>query len=190
MIVKTGEKITHVVSQSAVIQFLAQNHHSFDSILNNTVEDRVLKDGMFQVQSGFTPRLDVDSDDDGQPGSMSALDTFRLMFHKKVSSLPIITRDHTILSTIASRDLKLLFVEKSLDPLLLPVEDYVAGVRRLNVQVEGFPYIVVETTSSYEKVLLKVNATKVQRLYIINEERVPVGVVTLKDILHRIGTSL
>jgi len=175
-----NKHISHIVSQSAVVQFIAKNHTIFESSLLRKVEDKVTNTPLIKCDSGG---------EDEVSRSPTALDAFKLMSTNNISAVPVVRDRKTLISSITSRDLKLLFAEQSLDALLIPVEDYIARVRCLNVQTEGFPYIVVDLGASYDKALLKLAATKVQRLYIINSDKIPVGVLTLKEIIcHLLAT--
>jgi len=165
-------QISHIISQFSVINLLAQHHKEFESIFQLTIEETGL--GLRQI-------ISCESD-------TSALEAYQTM-SQKMSSIPIV-QSNSIISILSVRDLKLLFVEHSLDVLSLSAEEFVGRVRRLNFESEGFPYIVVTKESTIEKALFKLVATKVQRVFIIDENKRPIGVITLRDIIKYVVDSL
>jgi CBS domain-containing protein len=65
------------------------------------------------------------------------------------------------------------------------VRDYLAVTRALVIgkkRAEGLVYC--EREKSLVEVMNRINETRVHRLYVVDEQRKPVGVVSLTDIYH------
>merc|ERR1711879_103560 len=117
------------------------------------------------------------------PADMVAFDAFMTMHKEGLSSLAVVSGNGEIFENISATDLKGALTD--FKRLLLSVRDYLAVTRALVIgkkRAEGLVYC--EREKSLVEVMNRINETRVHRLYVVDEQRKPVGVVSLTDIYH------
>lgn len=114
---------------------------------------------------------------------MTAFDAFMKMHKEGLSSLAVISGNGDIFENISATDLKGALTD--FKRLMLPVRDYLALTRALVLgkkRAEGLIYC--ELDRSLAEMLSLINTNGVHRVYVIDEQRKPVGVVSLTDVCH------
>ncbi|ELR13874.1 CBS domain containing protein [Acanthamoeba castellanii str. Neff] len=117
------------------------------------------------------------------PADMVAFDAFMTMHKEGLSSLAVVSGNGEIFENISATDLKGALTD--FKRLLLSVRDYLAVTRAVVIgkkRAEGLVYC--EREKSLVEVMNRINETRVHRLYVVDEQRKPVGVVSLTDICH------
>jgi len=174
IVIKEGDKISAIISQATVIQLLAKHVEELNSLETTVQENSV---GLKPIETCSV--------------TLPALEVFRKMTSNQLTSLPLVDEDSTIVTIISSRDLRLVFDEKSLLPLFLAAEDFVSAVRCSNPTItDPYPYIVVVPDATLKSVLLKLATTKVRRVFVVDERRHPIGVITLREMIQYVFKNL
>lgn len=185
-VVDTTGVVTGVISQSWLVRWLNIHKLALGSeLMNTTVADLALVSG---------PELVVSVKDD-----VHAVDAFKAMVDNGVTSCAIVDKDDGSLITVLSvRDLKVLRGavkdnihdhEFNFSSLFAPVMDFVAASRMMNLRT--FPAVVgIKASTSFSQVIAKFAATGLHRLFVIDDSRVPIGVVSLGDVIRAIPTRV
>jgi len=93
------------------------------------------------------------------------------------------------MANISARDLRSLQHDARLFRRLYhSVGEFVTAVRQADFKAVH-PGICCTFDDSFQKVVLKLAATRIHRIYVIDEHRFPVGVVSLHDVLLKILES-
>jgi len=158
-----------ILSPSSIISYLS--HHVTDPFLHQILAEK--------VNSAF-PRKEVLSVDRSTP----VIIAIQLLNSHRANSLAILENGH-LQSTFTLKDLKYLHEPRKFTKLFQEIGDYITEIRRSSPK-SIFPAIHCYTTSSLESVLLRLTATRIHRMFIVdpNSSHIPVGVVSLRDLLE------
>lgn len=168
VVILENGKVAHIVTHSDILTFLLK-HDSF-AAFKQTVESLAL--GTHHIVSIKEDAL--------------AIHAFMLINEKKLSALPILSEDGEVISVVSSRDMRLLVVQsvKNFDLLSVPIMDFIRISRQVNLTAKtSYPYIWCKMDSTLELVMKRLHATHVHRLIIVNNERQPIGVLSLTDLI-------
>jgi len=162
---KEGEIIS-IISKSTVVTFLK------DLIDDDTRMAATLKDAKVGTRGGL---LTATSDH-------RAIDAFAKIAASGISHLALINEQSALFGNVSVKDIK-----KGLDGFgffLMPAFDYINTIRR-EALTENHPAIHASETDTVGRTLKRLAIIKIHRLYITHpNERIPIGVVTLGDILQ------
>jgi len=123
-----------------------------------------------------------------------AIDAFSLMRHHGHSFVPVVNEDRQLISVISARDIQVLSLgEDGFKMLNLPVLDFLSTVRQLS-PVDKYPFIFCFSNSTIDLVVKRLKATRVNRLLVINEDKFPIGVVSVAHLAqyivgHNVSTN-
>jgi CBS domain-containing protein len=120
---------------------------------------------------------------------MTAFDAFMKMHKENLSSVAVVSGNGEIFENLSATDLKGALTD--FKRLLLPVRDYLAATRALVLakkRTEGLVHC--DRDRSLVEVLRLINEALVHRVYVVDEQRKPVGVVSLTDIYHSLQRVL
>eukprot|EP00824_Muranothrix_gubernata_P014136 TRINITY_DN29265_c0_g1_i2.p1 TRINITY_DN29265_c0_g1~~TRINITY_DN29265_c0_g1_i2.p1 ORF type:complete len:320 (+),score=70.25 TRINITY_DN29265_c0_g1_i2:80-961(+) len=160
--------LLNILTQSAVIKFLAARTDNLGDLGACTVEE--LKMGV----------RDVVTVDEGQ----SALDAFRIMYRAKVTGLPILDENKKAFGTISAKDLKGIERNEQLySTLYFPVTGFINRIRQENLRAT-YPVMNCKESDNMKKVIGKLAAAGVHRLWILGDGHELKGVVSLRDCLQ------
>jgi len=164
--------VLNLITQSHIIDFLYQNIDKIGSKMNKPVGD-FFKNIIYSVK------------EDEQ-----AIEAFKLMMEKNVSGVAIVDEEGKVKGNISSRDLKAIATDGSLFWRLYSK----AYLFRQNARKEADPTpprgtVTVHKGDSLGEVIKKLAENKIHRVYVIDEERRPLGVISLRDVLVEILSS-
>jgi len=174
-----SNKIVNIITQSGVIQFLAKNIEKLGARAKMTVQEL-----------GVGLEHSVIKINQSQP----AIEAFKIMDEKQVSAAAIVDDKNVLINTISVTDIKYLAIEegRKFRSLISSVLDYIGQVRQNEPQDpvwEGktrFPAIHCYPEYTLEKVILKLASTRVHRLFIVDHDHHPIGVISLRDIMQEL----
>jgi len=159
-VLHNDSSLTSVISQSDIIQFLAKHIQSIGPISQKTVAN---------IQQFHKEVVTVDID-------TKAIDAFYLTYIVAVSAVAVVNKEGVLVTTISVSDLRGI-TETKLSSLCTPVLECLQNFD------QGVPMPQTVTSSStFETVILKLAKMRVHRLWIVNEQGKPVGVISLSDI--------
>jgi len=117
-----------------------------------------------------------------------ALEVFGLMDANRVSSIAIVDEDGELVANASTSDIGPALWLDGRPPLSLhqDVMSYVAQVRRLNTSLTRYPVTKVPSTATIGQVISLLTSTGYHRLFVVNDERKPVGIVSVTDLVRYI----
>jgi len=162
-----NKKVLNVLTQSTVVSYLSSHIHELGAIAHKTVGELAL--GMKSVVS-------VSS-------NAKAYEAFKLMATNGITSVAVVDPDDgTLLTNMSAKDVKLIVDEALFTKLHQTALEYVVAIREKQL-LETVPVFSVHPETSFAKVLEKIVFLRVHRLYVVDNERKPVGVIALSDII-------
>jgi 5'-AMP-activated protein kinase regulatory gamma subunit len=155
-----GNKIVNVISQSDIIEFLTTCGVYIGSKILKTIKEILTPSGVATVNE-----------------KMNIISTLRYMKNIKVSGVAVVDDHHRIIANFSATDL-IGLTEDNFHLLSLSIKEFV-------YKIHGFPKppVFVLPNDSIETVMLKLVVHKVHRVYIVNPEMKPIGIITLTDIM-------
>lgn len=168
---ETGH-VVNIISQSTIVNFLHSHIAQIKGELSETIQ---------HLNFGTRPVISVKKD-------TPAIDTFRLMDNKKISSVSVVDDEGRFVGNTSASDLKLFVKTLSLDLLRLPIMEYLNKIRQDSVSDIKMPTIACSSKDSLALVLSKLSSTKVHKLFVADDVDgfKPSCVVSITDILRKI----
>eukprot|EP00003_Mantamonas_plastica_P023491 TRINITY_DN4239_c0_g2_i1.p2 TRINITY_DN4239_c0_g2~~TRINITY_DN4239_c0_g2_i1.p2 ORF type:complete len:148 (+),score=55.91 TRINITY_DN4239_c0_g2_i1:718-1161(+) len=114
--------------------------------------------------------------------SETAINAFRFLAEKGISSAGLVDGQGALLGNIGSSDLKGIIPNNDITPILLNVNKYVNMIRSWSTD-ESAPSVDCTKNTALSHVLLKLDATKVHRLWVIDSKFHPMGLLSLTDVI-------
>lgn len=160
-------RIVGVLSPSSIIRALSHylDHPDILSVLHNKHVHDVATIGVTAVDEDIT-----------------VYDSIRTMILKQTTSTAI-TSSGAFISVVSMKDFKVFSKAANWHSLFNDVGSYISDVRR-NTPKAIFPVISTTLDATLERVLLRFAATKIHRMFVLNESRAAVGVISLRDVLR------
>jgi len=168
-VVIAPHKVASVISQSDVIDFLYREGVG-------TIGSILLKE---LRELGFDSSGVVVVDED-----LPLTDVLMKMKEHKVSGVPVVNKEGKILSNFSASDLKDL-QESNWSWITLGVRDFFTKHRGMIR-----PPVCITAKDNLELLLSKYVTNKVSRVYLVNQQNEPVGVITHTDVLHFLRKNL
>merc|ERR1712154_50786 len=111
-----------------------------------------------------------------------AVDAFHLMEELNLSGLAVINEKGVLIHNTSATDIKLWLVkgEESLDQ---SIESFLINIRNLSL-TERYPITVCSLNDTLKRAVQKLQATKYHRLWIVDNDTKPIGVLALTDIFR------
>jgi len=171
---KTTGKVIQIISQSQICALLYERVKA-GGVLNDTTP------GTSGI--GLKPVFSVKDND-------QARDAFQLMVDQRVSSVCVVDENGEILTAVSTKDIRLLprleaaGLQRN-NLLDMNIREFVGLVRR-TTELDGKSHaacVTVELNTPLSVVLGKLAATRMHRVFIIDEHRKPVGVVSVSDVV-------
>jgi len=163
--------IMSLLTQSAILQFLAKNLGKLSEFSQPL------------SALGFEQKKLV-SIDDHKP----AIEAFKLIAENGITGLPVLDSEGKLLANISARDLRLIATDpKMFSYLYLSAGDFVSHIRLSEPTAKTVhPTISCSLEENLLRVIAKMSAAKIHRLYVADSHRYPISVVTVHDIISKI----
>jgi len=161
----TAAQIGNVLTQSAVVSWLAKHVDHLGSLGHKSLKELgVTKKEVFSVKC-----------------TDKAVDAFQLMVDKRISAVAVLMEDGTLLSNLSTKDIKEVSPSNLYTKMNKTALEFVQGVHARDVNAV-YPSFHCHMTITLKEVILKIALLKVHRLYIVDENHYPIGVISLRDI--------
>jgi len=166
-------KIENFVTQSTLIQYFAKNSAKLGKYADCTLSEL-----------GFKPKhvYAVKETD-------IAIEAFKLMSEHKITGVPIVDSEGEIITNVSSRDLRNVLTDNTFfEKLQYPVEKFVSDLKSKTFMHNAetmYPKICCKFTNTFVEVLHKLAATKIHRIYVVDNAEKPIGVISLDDIVSK-----
>lgn len=161
-------KCVSIISQSSLVHFLQSHREDTKSELSQSIASLGL--GLCRV-------ISVASD-------VSAWQAFKTLEVNSVSGIAIVDRDGRLVANTSARDLKHFVKNKGNLSLDAPIQDYLSRIRQRDFIDEVHPSCSVSITTSISHCIGLLAATGYHRVFIVDGQGRPTGVVSVTDILR------
>lgn len=165
-----GARSTNMISRSAIMKFLSE--HVPRQELRETLDE-----------AGLSYRKEVVQVQDTVP----ARKAFELIDSKGIYALAVVDEEGTLLANTSATDIKLAAMDKGRAAMDLDILSYLAAVRQAAPAQGGnerHPASHVHTDSTVGHVLNLLVKTGYHRVFVVDEELRPIGVISQQDILR------
>jgi len=156
--------ISNVLTQSAVISWLFQHCDQLGPFGKLAVKD---------LEIGIKPVISISE-------TSSAIQAFKLMTSHRITSIALINSNGTLSSILSAKDIKIIEPDALFTKLYKPVSEF------LQIGTVNHTAISCGMQTRISEVIQKLAQDKIHRIYIINQQNQPIGVITLGDILKEI----
>jgi len=190
-----GELIT-IISQSQLSSFVYKYLSSFSpSLMQKTAISISASIASTEQSSPDTPVkvISVELKD-------RAIDAFITMHEKRISGVAVVNESGTIVGNISASDLKAIGYDgELLTRLFYPVSEFLRLIHpanndtntALDERPEAFAApLVVPTTATFGSVLGSLINTHIHRVYVVDQEGHPVGVIGYAEILRAVQAEI
>lgn len=169
-IVNKDNHITNLLTQSAVIEYLAKHVDQLGPAIQKS-----LKELHFERK----PVISIDH-------NKSAIEAFKLMADNRISGLAVLDSDKKLMANISARDLRSIQKDTQLfERLYYSVGEFVSHVRQANYRAIH-PSICCTFDDTFQKIIMRLAAARIHRIYVVDEHRHPISVISLHDVLAKI----
>ncbi|GAB5360564.1 hypothetical protein AAMO2058_000638700, partial [Amorphochlora amoebiformis] len=170
-----GTEATSIVTQSDVVKYLHQHKKEMGKKLETKIEDLAM----------YTPNKVVCVTSD-----MTAMEAFHIMFNKNLSCVGITNDDGVLIGNLSASDLRGLDAGR-FSSLFMSVGDFLRIAKALSrpfatvlkSKLNDLRTITVPIGSTFESLLDLLVKNRVHRAYVVDKKFMPVGLITLSDVL-------
>jgi len=167
-------KCIQIVSQSSLLAFVAAHK-----------EEEELKEELsrtFEVSKlGLKKVVTVDE-------NSTAKEAFQLIERSNLSGIGVVDEDGNLIGNTSARDIKYFVLDQGQAKIDQPILDYLAIVRSsVKTAKEKVPVSTVHATDPIGRAIGLLAKTQFHRLFIVDSESKPIGVVSVADILGYIS---
>jgi len=169
--------VCNIITQSYIISWLA-NQISLHNENNHEHHHQLGPVGHKKVSEVFEIKQPVVSVKGDQP----AIDAFKLMAHHRISSVAVVDKNEALLSNLSAKDIKVIEPDAIFTKLYKSCTEFIAATRAHELNAH-YPMIYCKLDSTVEEVVQRLAFMRIHRIYVIDENRKPVNVISLGDIL-------
>ena len=159
----------YILSQSSIISFLMRHRTHFKDEWKQSIHSLSL--GLCKVISITT--------------EATAWTAFKLLEVSGVSGLAVVDSNGKLVGNTSAKDLKLFMLDRGSLSLDMAIMEYLSSIRQRElVSNEVHPSCSVTLSSSIGHVIELMSATKYHRVFVVDIEGRPIGVLSVTDILR------
>eukprot|EP01137_Pigoraptor_chileana_P017136 Opistho-2@74761 len=165
--------LVSIVSQSGMIAYVSRNKSILAPIRTRTVHEIITR------EKGHVVSVTADN---------KVIEAFNLMKKENVSGLAVVDHNGILIGSMSIRDLRGLLVQGGildLSRLLYSVRQFINFLNQMSVD-ERHPAVSVTRYDTIERVIDIFAMVRVHRLFVVDEEYKPVGVLSRVDVLRSI----
>jgi len=160
-------KVVNIITQSDIVAFISAHLDKFGSELDKSIGDLGL---------GSSPVVQI-------PIESTVIQAFDLIVENRISAVAVVDASHHLIATISVRDLRGVTLDTNImERMHSPLRLFLEALIDPKIDATN-PAISCTSKDSYKTVIIKLVATRVHRIFVINEGRQPVAVVSLSDLL-------
>lgn len=157
--------ITAYVTQSDIVRTLSKHLNLLESITNKT-----LRGTGFQLKKVITVAP-----------PKKAIDAFKLIRDNRVSAVGVVDKEGILVGNISASDIKMIEHDaRHLPRLFNSVEVFTIKCNQFN-NVDG-EVVTCSIDDKLESVIQKLSERKIHRIYVVDEKKKPVGVLSVSDL--------
>jgi len=162
-------KLAYILTQSALIRWLADHLQLLGNVVNKTIK---------QLKLGLKIVISVSSEE-------AAIEAFKLMARHKITAVAIVSPEGQLLANLSAKDIKVVDTHSLLGSLYKSTLQYVGAAHEMEPNIPA-PIIYCKATNTLGEIISRLAVLKRHRLYVVDESKRPVGLITLGDIVREI----
>merc|ERR1712228_506160 len=176
----SDKQLIGIINQSILFQYV--------SIKWRNIGCDCLLQQMFDLKHISWPIQSVQYD-------MSAHDAFKRMSDLKMSGLAVVDDDGMLIHNTSATDLKLWRTESSKkqknDHMLdQTIEEFLINIRKESKEMTRYPTTSCRLNETLHHAIKQLAATKYHRIWIVDDKKCPIGVLSLTDIFYFVSQSV
>lgn len=169
---KEKRPLERFLTQSDLLHFVATHIDDFGSSVDKTIEGNLGTRPVFCVQA-----------------TVKAIDAFRELVKHKVSALGVLDDDGILVGNISVRDIRHIVKHTPGAELNYPLDEFATQIRKSNPEIPK-DIIACRETDTVRSIILKLDTNRIHRIYIVDAEQKPLGVISLGDIFQYLLNDL
>jgi len=115
----------------------------------------------------------------------TTIEALKVLSKARVSGIPILGEQGEVVNVLSVRDLRFLSSVKYADrTLTMPIGEYLEEVRADSNYMAPRTVAICGMNDSMRSVITKMNGLKIHRLVVVAHDNIPVGVISLTDVLR------
>jgi CBS domain-containing protein len=159
---KSGS-LVGVLSRSSIVHFLAKNLDKFSHFVNKSLTD---------LKFGFRDVVSV-------PMTSSAAEAFEIITKQELNGVAVVDEQGVLHGNLSVSDLKLIgYNFEILSNVLKPLSELLPHAKSFA------EVLTISPSTTVAQLVQKFESTHVHRLYTVDENRKPIGVITLYDVIR------
>lgn len=174
-VIESTGRITTVLTQSDVIAFLAQNIHILGESRWRTLEELNVSAVVDKVEAASMEELTIKA--------------VHRLYAKQVSAIPVVDSEGRLVANLSASDLRYLRRSNMTD-LMLPLYKFLCLRRALSKRYvsidndKSLHPLTARLSDTLESAIFKLAATRVHRLWLVDDEFKPIGAISLTDCMR------
>ena len=169
-IIDSERVLVNIISQTQLVDYVNENISKIGKKANKPV--KFFKDSMKKVYTVQENKL--------------AIDAFTRMKNHKVTGIAVVNNKDQVTGVLTLKDLRIVANdEKLFHKLYLNVSNIIKELEKKEKKRHRTP-IVCNENSTLEEVVKTLCGKNIHRVFVTNDEKKPIGVVGVKEILYEI----
>lgn len=170
-VVDDDRQLLNLLTDSQVLHFLQQNIDKIGPKVDKPLSDMNVVKEVIHIK-------------DSQP----AIDAFNLMVKEAISGVAVVDDKGHIVGALSVRDLKVMAPDGGLFWRMYGTAKSFLEKLHAEYAGSGRPATVQTCTvnDTLKDIITRLAANKIHRLFVVNNQKVPIGVVTLKDVMMEV----
>jgi len=99
-----------------------------------------------------------------------------------VSAVAVVDKQNKLVGSVSCRDIRTVVGSKPEVEINSPIDEFLEHVRGPNDSADPFSILSCGPLDSVKSVITRMNACKTHRIWILNDEQNPIGVISLGDV--------
>lgn len=118
--------------------------------------------------------------------SASAAEAFELLDSKRLSGIAVVDEDGKLVGTTSAKDIKRAVLDAGRTSMDMDILSYLASVRQSEAvtKKDKYPSVHVHDDATVEHVVNLIAKTGLHRVFVVDKDMKPVGVVSFTDIIN------
>jgi len=172
-VIDENRKLINIITQSQLVQFLHEHLNMIGEKKNKTIE--MVPDALKSVFHVHEDQL--------------AIEAFKMMTEHALSGVAIVDSDGKLVGNISLVDLKAISPDgRMFHRLYQTAKNFILKIRKEYAEKDGRPrsVVFVKPTDTLETAIRVLAEHKIHRVYVVDDEHKPIGIISLKDILLQV----
>jgi len=160
--------VENVLTQSTIISWLDKNINQLEAMKDMDIRELGL---------GYKPVIAVNI-------NSPVVNAFKLMAEKRISSVAVVDEKGQLLDNLSAKDIKIIEPDILFTKLFYSVAEFLSRAHEKVVDRSTIPAIYCYENCKYAEVIHKLANMKIHRIYVTDENKFPIGVISCGDAIN------